>query len=74
MRQSKARSDSHHLKEQREEKLRKEELLLELNLEKSREKFVETIIYCDEHAKGDLWKIVEDANEDLDTIKGTIAK
>ena len=53
MHTSKAKSDYNHLKAQREEKCRKEELLLEMKLDKASEKFVDAIFYYDNHARRD---------------------
>ena len=51
-RASKARSDLSKLKAQRNQKRKKEELLLQMNLEKASEKFIDAMFYCDKHAQG----------------------
>ena len=71
---SKARSDLSKLKAQRNHKRDKEELLLQMNLEKASEKFIDVMFYYNKYIEGKCWMSVEDVEHGLSNIKGIVAQ
>ena len=70
----KARVDYMKLKEQRDEKKRKADLELQLNLEKASYEIIETLFLYEKYENGNCWRTVDEVNEGLDKISGSTAK
>ena len=70
----KARADCMKLKEQRDEKKRKADLELQLNLEKTSYEIIETLFLYEKYENGNCWRTVDEVNEGLEKISSSTAK
>ena len=68
------REDSIRFKAQRDEKRRKNELALAMNLDKAIEEHVDILFRWDKHLNREFWNSEEQVNNELSKIKGVVAQ
>ena len=70
----KAKQDTLRLKASRDEKRKRDELALELNIEKASAKHIETLFRWEKYEKGEFWTTEEEVIAHVSQVEGVTAK